>query len=52
MGEDRGRRMAVVSSGKGVGGILAFADIVLSGAKVDQALTGAAQPGGAHSTAA
>ncbi|MEP0709051.1 MAG: CBS domain-containing protein [Parvibaculum sp.] len=52
MGENRVRRMAVINHDKRLVGILSFADIVLSGAKVDQALTGASQPGGAHSTAA
>ena len=51
MGENRVRRMAVINHDKRLVGILSFADIVLPGAKVDQALTRASQPCGAHSPA-
>ena len=49
MGDNRVRRMAVVNHDKRLVGILSFADIALSGARADQALEGASQPGGAHS---
>lgn len=49
MGDNRVRRMAVMNHDKRLVGILSFADIALSGARADQALKGASQPGGAHS---
>ena len=49
MGDNRLRRMAVLNHDKRLVGILSFADLALSGARADQALEGASQPGGAHS---
>lgn len=49
MGDNRVRRMAVLNHDKRLVGILSFADLALSGARTDQALQGASQPGGAHS---
>ncbi|HAC57891.1 CBS domain-containing protein [Parvibaculum sp.] len=48
MGDNRVRRMAVLNHDKRLVGILSFADIALSGARADQALKGASQPGGPH----
>ena len=52
MGDNRLRRMAVLNHDKRLVGILSFADIALSGARVDNAIEGASQPGGAHSQSA
>lgn len=49
MGDNRLRRLAVLNHDKRLVGILSFADLALSGARADQALEGASQPGGAHS---
>ena len=49
MGDNRVRRMAVLNHDKRLVGILSLADLALSGARADQALQGASQPGGAHS---
>lgn len=52
MGDNRLRRMAVLNHDKRLVGILSFADIALSGARVDNAIKGASQPGGTHSQSA